>query len=123
VSRVAYLHQACVLVLSATGDRSLGSALAEAIDSRSRILVVDGIELDELSETASAALMDTLTTLTAGGRHLIVVNLPEPAVVGLRAAGVDVAATTDRVFVIDPDEHPDRDARAAAFSGQIPDHG
>jgi anti-anti-sigma regulatory factor len=102
------------------GDTSLGSALAEAIDSRSRILVIDGIELDVLTETASAALIDTLTRLSADGRHLIVVNLPEPAVVALRAAGVDVATTTDRVFVDNPDEHPDRDARAAAFSGQIP---
>jgi hypothetical protein len=105
------------------GNRSLGSALAEAIDSRSQILVIDGIELDVLTETASLALMDTLTTVSAQGRHLIVVNVPAPAVVALRMAGIDVAATTDRVFVDDPDEHPDRAARAAAFNPAIPHQG
>jgi anti-anti-sigma regulatory factor len=117
VERIAYLNQACVLVLAVTGDRSLASALAEATGSASQILVVDSIELDVMTEAATEALIDTLAQLQAQGRHLIVVNVPEAAVVALREAGVDVASTTDRVFVVDPDDHPDRDALAAAFIG------
>jgi hypothetical protein len=117
VRQIAYLHQACVLVLAADGsDRSLESGLAEAVQGTSRIVVVDGIELDVLPDQARRSLVEALRRLELTDRHLIVVNVPEAAVVDLRSAGVDVSATTDRVYVADPSMHPDRDAVASAFS-------
>jgi hypothetical protein len=117
VGRIAYLNQACVLVLESGGaGQSLQAGLTEAVQGSSRIVVVDGIELDDCPDQARRSLVEALRRLELTDRHLIVVNIPESAVVDLRAAGVDVASTTDRVFVADPSMHPDRDAVATAFN-------
>jgi len=96
VRKIEQLEQVCVLVMTA-GDHThaVAAALDYAITGTTKIVVVDCLGLDELPEAVSDQFILAMCWLKAHDRHLIVINVPEPALRDLRAAGVDVEPTTE----------------------------
>src|SRR5581483_8277714 len=116
--RVAALQQVSVLVLTVeTPAEPLSRALAAVATGSARVVVIDCIDIDALGAEARDEIVAFAANLRTSGGHVIVVNAPEPEVRLLRAHGLDVAATTDRGFVDDPGQHPDREALHQAFPG------
>jgi hypothetical protein len=113
VRRTAQLHQVCVLVLGSGADVTPLEAAIALTTAPTRIVVVDCINIDDLPRSAIEKLIEAAQRLAAEQHHLIVVNAPEADVAPLREHGIDVATTTDRAFVVDPETHPDREAFSA----------
>jgi len=71
--------------------------------------------MEHLPDEVSDELVVTMGLLKAHDRQLIVVNVPVAARAELSAAGVDVSATTDRVYIDDPDVNLDPESFDEAF--------